>query len=153
MLAIIIEDKKPIMRSNKSDLVFNLLRAYFGKNFEKLRKLERTLEKFNRGSLKRPKKKKFGSIVINIKGLEYADDGATFELTFNGKIKPDKLIKEAFILQGFRDKLNSYQNLSKIKKVVFSTEVRLHLASFDETKFKKHELRDIKEVAMNYYDI
>ncbi len=152
MLIIQIDNKTPIIRSNKSDLVFNLLRAYFGKIFEKT-KIENTLEKYNRGSLKKPKKNKIGAITINMKGLEYAEDGASFEITFNGKMNTKKLLEEAFILQGFRSEIKDHHKLDKIKKLVFTTEVRLHVASFDETKEKKHNLRDIKEIAMNYYDV
>ncbi|MFA5382030.1 MAG: hypothetical protein WC356_02610 [Candidatus Micrarchaeia archaeon] len=152
MLALIIEDKKPIIRSNKSDLVSKLLRAYFGKSFEKIN-IESTLEKYNRGTLKSTKKVKVGDVIINMKYLEFANDGATFELIFNGKIDIKKLFEEAFILQGFRDQIKEHPKFDKISKLIFTTEVRLHIASFDEAKFKKHNLRDIKEVAMTYYDI
>ncbi len=152
MLVISIEGSKPIIRSNKSDLVFKLLRAYFGKKFEKV-DIEHTLEKYNRGVLKSPKKKKFGSITINMCGLTYADDGATFELTFIGKINKKKILEEAFILQGFREQIKNHHKLDKIKKLIFTTEMRLHVASFDETKLKKNNLRDVKEAAMTYYDL
>lgn len=152
MLAIIIEGKSPIIRSNKSDLVFNLLRAYFGKKVDKF-KLEDILEKFNKGVLKKSQKHKIESITLNINPLEYSEDGATFEISFSGKMNLKKFLEEAFILQGFREQISEHYKLDKIKRLIFSTEVRLHVASFDETKIKKSNLRDIKEVAMKYYDI
>lgn len=152
MLTILIEDKTPIIRANKSDLVFSLLRAYFGKKLDKTN-LERTLEKYHKGALKKAQKKKVGAVTINIKGLDFADDGASFEITFNGKMSNKKLIEEAFILEGFREQIKEHPKISKIKKLVFTTEMRLHVASFDESKLKTHNLRDVKEVAMTYYDV
>ncbi|MCC7552318.1 hypothetical protein KO317_01470 [Candidatus Micrarchaeota archaeon] len=152
MLVILVEGKGPKIRSNKSDIVFKLLRAYFGKSLEK-HKLELILEKYNKGMLKSSKKYKVDKLILIVNPLEYAEDGATFEIIFEGKMNLKKLLEEAFILQGFRDNIKDHYKMDKIKKLIFTTEVRLHIDSFDETKIKKSSLRDIKEVAMTYYDI